>query len=203
MLTRLRRGLTYANVMATIAVFLALGGASYAALKLGPNTVGSKNIIDGQVHRADIGKNAVDSSKVGDGKLLAKDFAKGQLPVSAANSNDPSPDVSLPAELTALSTSITTRSPSRIIATASANVKGDAGSDVYCFLQIGRGPNFRRISRGAYADFAGAGPNQDAALPIVGTAIEPAGTYTVRIECGHSAGNASYTAGNLAVIAVP
>ena len=38
--------------------------------------------------------------------------------------------------------------------TASANVKGDAGSDVYCFLQIGRGPNFRRISRGAYADFA-------------------------------------------------
>ena len=202
MLTRLRRGLTYANVMATIAVFLALGGASYAAFKLGPNTVGSKN-IDGQVHRADIGKNAVDSSKVGDGKLLAKDFAKGQLPVSAANSNDPSPDVSLPAELTALSTSITTRSPSRIIATASANVKGDAGSDVYCFLQIGRGPNFRRISRGAYADFAGAGPNQDAALPIVGTAIEPAGTYTVRIECGHSAGNASYTAGNLAVIAVP
>ena len=202
MLTRLRRGLTYANVMATIAVFLALGGASYAAFKLGPNTVGSKN-IDGQVHRADIGKNAVDSSKVGDGKLLAKDFAKGQLPVSAANSNDPSPDVSLPAELTALSTSITTRSPSRIIATASANVKGDAGSDVYCFLQIGRGPNFRRISRGAYADFAGAGPNQDAALPIVGTAIEPAGTYTVRIECGHSAGNANYTAGNLAVVAVP
>ena len=30
----LRRHLSYANVMATIAVFIALGGSSYAALKI-------------------------------------------------------------------------------------------------------------------------------------------------------------------------
>ena len=173
-----------AMIVACAALLVALGGTSYAAVQALP-------------------RNSVTTVQVKDRSLLAKDFAKGQLPVSAANSNDPSPDVSLPAELTALSTSITTRSPSRIIATASANVKGDAGSDVYCFLQIGRGPNFRRISRGAYADFAGAGPNQDAALPIVGTATEPAGAYTVRIECGNSAGTAKYTAGNLAVVSVP
>jgi hypothetical protein len=41
---RLRPKLTYANVMATIAVFIALGGASYAATKLPKNSVGSKQI---------------------------------------------------------------------------------------------------------------------------------------------------------------
>jgi hypothetical protein len=34
----MRPKLTYANVMATIAVFIALGGASYASLKLPKNS---------------------------------------------------------------------------------------------------------------------------------------------------------------------
>jgi hypothetical protein len=36
--------LTYANVMATIAVFIALGGGAYAALKVPANSVGSKQL---------------------------------------------------------------------------------------------------------------------------------------------------------------
>jgi hypothetical protein len=40
----LRRRLTYANVMATIAAFLALGGASWAAVKLPRNSVGTKQL---------------------------------------------------------------------------------------------------------------------------------------------------------------
>jgi hypothetical protein len=46
---RLRARLTYANVMATIAVFIALGGASYAALKLPKNSVGTKQLKKGAV----------------------------------------------------------------------------------------------------------------------------------------------------------
>ena len=34
MRTRLRQRLTYANVMSTLAVFIALGGSSYAALTI-------------------------------------------------------------------------------------------------------------------------------------------------------------------------
>lgn len=41
---RIRRTLSYANVMATIAVFLALGGVSYAAFQLPKNSVGPKQI---------------------------------------------------------------------------------------------------------------------------------------------------------------
>ena len=44
MKTTLRERLTYANVMATIAVFIALGGASYAAIKLPKNSVGPREI---------------------------------------------------------------------------------------------------------------------------------------------------------------
>lgn len=41
---RLRRHLTYANIMATLAVFIALGGVSYAAVSLPANSVGSNQI---------------------------------------------------------------------------------------------------------------------------------------------------------------
>jgi hypothetical protein len=66
---RLREKLTYANVMATLAVFIALGGSSYAALKLPKNSVGSKQIK----------RNAVTSTKVKNRTLLSGDFKRGQI----------------------------------------------------------------------------------------------------------------------------
>ena len=44
MLARTLSRLTYADVMATIAVFLALGGGAYAALRLPRNSVGARQI---------------------------------------------------------------------------------------------------------------------------------------------------------------
>jgi hypothetical protein len=41
---RIRAQLTYANVMATIAVFLALGGGAYAAINLPAKSVGAKQL---------------------------------------------------------------------------------------------------------------------------------------------------------------
>jgi hypothetical protein len=68
MLSRLRARLTYANVIATVALFVALGGSSYAALKLPKNSVGSKQIK----------ANAVTTAKVKAGSLLASDFKSSQ-----------------------------------------------------------------------------------------------------------------------------
>jgi hypothetical protein len=70
MLTGLRSRLTYANVMATLAVFVALGGTSVAAVSLKRNAVKEKNIAP----------NAVTTPKVKNGTLLVQDFAPGQLP---------------------------------------------------------------------------------------------------------------------------
>ncbi len=74
---RLRPRLTYANVIATLALFLALGGATaYAASALGKNSVGSKQLK----------KNAVTGAKVKDGSLMAADFKAGQLPAGERGS---------------------------------------------------------------------------------------------------------------------
>ena len=52
---RIRSKLTYANVMATLAVFLVLGGGAYAAFHLPKNSVRSRNIVNGQVKTKDLG----------------------------------------------------------------------------------------------------------------------------------------------------
>ncbi len=64
------RHLTFANVMSSCAVFIALGGAGYAAVKLPANSVGTAQIRD----------SAVTGAKVKRGSLAASDFAAGQLP---------------------------------------------------------------------------------------------------------------------------
>jgi hypothetical protein len=75
-----RSKLSYANVVATLALFVALGGSSYAAGALSKNSVKSKHIGKGQVKRPDIGRNAVNSGKIKDFSLSATDFKAGQLP---------------------------------------------------------------------------------------------------------------------------
>ncbi len=76
----MRPKLSYANVMATIAVFIALGGASYAAFRLPKNSVGPRQIKKNAVSAAKIKKNSINSAKVKNGSLRAADFKAGQLP---------------------------------------------------------------------------------------------------------------------------
>src|SRR3954447_23368001 len=63
MVTKIRAHLSYANVVATIALFVVLGGGAYAATKLP--------------------KNSVTTIQVKDRSLLAKDFKSGQIPKGA------------------------------------------------------------------------------------------------------------------------
>jgi hypothetical protein len=81
-----------AMVVACLALFIALGGTSFAAVALTRNSVLSKHIKNGQVKRADLGADAVNSSKVAAGSLLAGDFAAGQLPRGEkGDKGDPGP----------------------------------------------------------------------------------------------------------------
>jgi hypothetical protein len=71
MLRKLSRRLTYANVVATLALFGVLaGGTAYAA-----NTIGSTDIIDGQVKSVDIGNGEVNSADVKDQSLTTFDVS--------------------------------------------------------------------------------------------------------------------------------
>jgi hypothetical protein len=69
-MTTLRARLTYANLVATLALFIALGGGAYAATQVKKNSVGTKQLK----------RNAVRTGKVMNGSLLAADFRAGQLP---------------------------------------------------------------------------------------------------------------------------
>lgn len=80
----MRSKLTYANVVASLALFIALGGTSFAAFTLGKNSVKSENIGKEQVKGVDIAKNAITSPKVKNGSLLASDFKADQLPSGPA-----------------------------------------------------------------------------------------------------------------------
>lgn len=91
-MARLSARLTYANVVASLALFVALGGSGYAAVKVSKNSVGSKQIKNGQVKNADLAKNAVTSSKVKDGSLLSADFKPGQLLAGATGATGPKGD---------------------------------------------------------------------------------------------------------------
>ena len=44
MLAKLRQRLTYANVMSTLAVFIALGGSSYAAMTISGSSIKDRSI---------------------------------------------------------------------------------------------------------------------------------------------------------------
>jgi hypothetical protein len=69
-LKQLRKRLTYANVMSSIAVFLVLGGATaIAAGQLGKNSVGSKQLKKNAVTAAKIKKNAVTTAKIKNGAI--------------------------------------------------------------------------------------------------------------------------------------
>jgi hypothetical protein len=70
---------TYSNITATLALFVALGGSSYAAVSLNKNSVRSQHIKNGQVKRADLAGNAITSLQVADGSLRAEDFGPGAL----------------------------------------------------------------------------------------------------------------------------
>jgi hypothetical protein len=91
-LTKVTPHLTYANVVSTLCLFIALGGSSYAAVKLGKNSVGSKQIARNAVKASETARNSVGSVEVIDRSLLAKDFRRGQLPAGARGPTGPAGD---------------------------------------------------------------------------------------------------------------
>lgn len=78
-MSKLKRHLSVANVLSCIALFVALGGAAYAAVKIPPNAVKARNIARQAVTNAKIKTQAVTSGKIKDGGVNARDIGAGQV----------------------------------------------------------------------------------------------------------------------------
>lgn len=89
---RLRPKLSYANVIATIALFIALGGAATAATQLPRNSVGTKQIRNGAVNTKKLRKHAVRPNKIAPkavtvGKLGPQAVTPGNLGNGSVKTN--------------------------------------------------------------------------------------------------------------------
>jgi hypothetical protein len=76
--------ISYANVVASVALFAALGGSSYAAI-----AVTGSNVKNGSLTGRDVRNGSLTSRDVRDQSLLARDFKADQLPAGAKG--DPGP----------------------------------------------------------------------------------------------------------------
>jgi hypothetical protein len=76
---RIRSNLTFANVISVIALFVALGGASYAAVNLPKNSVGPKQIKKRAVRGKHINRNAVSASKIQGNSISSPKIADGSV----------------------------------------------------------------------------------------------------------------------------
>jgi hypothetical protein len=97
-MSRIRRHLTFANIVSVIALFLALGGISaYAASKIGAgdikrNAVRARHIKNGQVKRSEIARAAVSSSKL---NLVRFDQRSSEVEITGSQPRPLGPRVTL------------------------------------------------------------------------------------------------------------
>jgi hypothetical protein len=147
MLTRLRtefRSPSPAFVIACLALFVALGGTTYAAVTLPKNSVKAKQIAKNAVGASEIKGSAVRSGEVKNGALRAQDFAAGQLPqgpkgdpgTDGAPGVDGAPDVFARVGLEAGRPLQVGNTPSQVKGIVQANVapgEGAAATGTTCF----------------------------------------------------------------------
>ena len=176
-----------------IALFVALSGASYAAIKLPINAVGT----------AQIKKDAVTSTKVKDGSLLAGDFKAGQLPagakgetgaagasgVTAANGTSGS---SLGITLTGtpqevMSTTVSSGPAGRMVVTGSFRMYNQtvAAGGSSCHVSIDGAPASQPTWTfgGVVQNVAEYIINNDWQVPVVASTAVTAGTHTASVIC--------------------
>jgi hypothetical protein len=90
MIGKPRDKLTYANVMASIAVFIALSGSAYAALRVPPNSVGTRQLKASSVTTGKISNSAITAAKVAEHSLTGQDIdlsSLGTVPNAATAAN--------------------------------------------------------------------------------------------------------------------
>jgi hypothetical protein len=130
MFSRLRARLTYANVIASLALFMAMSGTGYA-LSLPKASVGAKQLKRG----------AVTAKKVKNGSLLEMDFKAGRLPAGPQGPTGPTGPRGATGAPGSAAAHAAVSSDGTVFAPAAfnitnANVSHTNGTGVYCFQDL-------------------------------------------------------------------
>jgi hypothetical protein len=175
---------SHATVVAYLALLLALGGSSYAAVKLGKNSVTAKAIKKGAVKRQKLRNDAVDSSKVQAGSLLASDVQGGILPPggfgagSVGNVQPPDPSGNHRAV-----TTVTTSETSRLLVFGSAELFMTCSGAGSCSFSLGLYVDGAPVPDSGTGASAPASGNARRGLTVSGiTGQLPAGSHEVVLD---------------------
>jgi hypothetical protein len=84
---RVRTRLSFANVVSALALFLALGGTSYAAAQLPFNSVGKGQIKSNAAGKSEIAANSVGTSELRNSGVAAADIKSGAVGPSEVRPN--------------------------------------------------------------------------------------------------------------------
>jgi hypothetical protein len=174
---RLRSAVTYANVLSTVAVFIALGGASYAAISLPTNSVGTAQIRNGAVTLPKLGVALASSAAQIPAPQVVPGFSCG----SSGGFGSDAPSCPGPRTVRLVSTSITLKRRANLLVfgtgvAGSAEASGTVQVQLHVVLDQGRsGP-------GAPYSVTTITPNSTASASLIATLTNiPAGRHTVEL----------------------
>ena len=220
----MRRHLTYSNVVATLALFLVLGGGIAVAAALKKNSVKSKQIAANAVKGSEIKNGAVTTDELADGAATGAkvdEASLGRVPsaadagtlggksaadlqvVSAFGQNTSNVTLAL-APTTVAIAELTTTSPSLIQASATASMTAspnDPNNSAFCTLDIDGTPS------GLYsgdADDVGTSGTNYFVIAAEFARYLPAGDHLVQLNCSRPlASNAVKDTAAINATAVP
>jgi hypothetical protein len=197
---RICRHLTYANVMATIAVFLVLGGGTAVALN-GSNTVQSDDLGPGaQVTAADVAANAVNGSNVVDNSLTAADIAPSALPRAGATTSQCDPQTTSFIDCGTATINLVGTSRVLIVTSAMWWVVGD-GSAGTCRIRVDGTPFGPDAFPGEALDTSTPFIQQSLTLTNVSGPLA-AGAHTFGIACSQRRGDIVFGPTHVSAVAL-
>jgi hypothetical protein len=199
-------------VIAIFALVLALGGVSYAATQLPANSVGTTQIKNRAVTRAKLDPRLLSS-------LTGKRGARGPAGATGAKgaTGPPGPASPVPSaggsayynphaplgttDTVVVSSSITIGVASRIVVNATPEVTITSPEVVTCRLTIQNQGGGGASDISQQYQLGNLPVSAQFELPLVGSVVEPGGSYTVQAVCSSSGTTSNIVQGDLTVVA--
>jgi hypothetical protein len=201
---RIRRHLSYANVTATLALFLALGGGAYAIDKVNSHEIANGTIksIDLKnrkaVHAADVKRNGLTGQQIKEKTLNANAFVR----VAGKDAGDCNPSSS--AFINCAKANLRLKEPSRILGIATGGQESVGGpANARCEVRIDDEPAPAAANPGEEMEdnTSGAATNGFARTLISRDRFAP-GRHEVSLACNELSGNVRIDVPTIAAIAI-
>ena len=201
---RIRRHLSYANVTATVALFVALGGGAYAVSNVDSRDIANNSVrsIDLKDRRAvrgrDVGRNALTGRQISEQGLNAAMFA----PVGGNEEGDCNPTSTT--LMNCASTRLRLKERSRLLAIATGGQESVNGpANAHCEVRIDNKPEAVAVNPGEdTSDNTSGGATNGFARTVVPRDSLAPGPHTVTLACNELTGNVRINAPTIAAIAI-